>query len=343
MKMPQTAIPGTIPTLLQSSTRLSGNMLNKLPFYIYPVHACVKNEVHWHDYIQIWYTVSGSYYHTINGVTKLQTSGSIALIYPYTLHALDTSESDLTDARIISISLWGDVHKNNRLPIIPLTYSSAVFGESKLSHFIDFNSPEKELADKFCEGALEEFSKQNAMMHDKIFSCIRSLLELCAATSEQKMKNRDIKLAYERALHINDAVRYMTDNSMSKISLSRVSNVAAMSERSFTNKFKQVVGQTFHSYLVKLRVAKAVDLLRFSNKSISEISDECGFSNCGHFTNICTSTFDMSPIALRKYFRDWDMQYEDYLYKRTLDGNWLYQYTEEELSEVRRSIRGEFV
>ena len=24
---------------------------------------------HWHDYLQIWYTISGNYLHTVNGVT----------------------------------------------------------------------------------------------------------------------------------------------------------------------------------------------------------------------------------------------------------------------------------
>ncbi len=340
--MPTTAVPGIIPSLLQSASRESGNVLCKLPFHIYPVHACVRNELHWHDYTQIWYTVSGSYYHTINGERRLQTPGSIALVYPYTLHAVDTSETDISSARIISISLRNDVYEKNQLSFLPLTYSLAVFNGAALSQFMDFKDEKKELADKFCEAALDEYSRQNAMIQSKIFSCIDSLLALCIEVANRPLQSREIKLAYERASHINDAVRYITDNSMSKIPLSKASSIAMMSERSFTNKFKQVVGQTYHNYLINLRMAKAADLLRFSNKSISEISDECGFSNCGHLTNICNATFNMSPMALRKYFREWNMQYEEYLYKRTLDLSWLYNWTDEELSEIRRTNCGDF-
>ena len=342
MIIPETAVPGTIPALLQSASRLSGSVLSKLPFYIYPVHACVRNETHWHDYTQIWYTVSGSYYHTINGERRLQTPGSIALVYPYTLHAVDTSETDISKTRIISISLRSDVYEKNQLSLIPLTYSLAAFDGAALSQFMDFKDEKKELADKFCEDALREFSKQNAMIQSKVFSCVDSLLKLCIEVANRPLKSREIKLAYERALHINDAVRYITDNRVVKISLSKVSSIAMMSERSFTNKFKQVVGQTFHNYLINLRMAKAADLLRFSNKSISEISSECGFSNCGHLTNICNTTFNMSPLALRKYFREWNARYEEYLYNCSLDVSWLFNWTNEELSEFRRTYRGEF-
>ncbi len=341
--MPRTAVPGTIPSLLQSASRTSGNVLCKLPFHIYPVHACVRNETHWHDYAQIWYTVSGSYYHTINGERRLQTPGSIALVYPYTLHAVDTSETDISNARIISISIRNDVYEKNQLPFIPLTYSLAAFDGAALSQFMDFKDEKKELADEFCENALKEYSKQNAMISSKILSHLDSLFRLCIEIANRPLQSREIKLAYERALHINDAVRYITDNSMLKIPLSKVSSIAMMSERSFTNKFKQVVGQTYHNYLINLRMAKASDLLRFTNKSISEISNECGFSNCGHLTNICNATFHMSPMALRKYFREWNLKYEEYLYNRTLDVSWLYNWTEEELSEVRRTHRGEFI
>ena len=110
-------MPGIIPALCQLRTGVTQHILERLPFYIYPVTSSVKNELHWHDYIQVWYTVSGSYYHTINGETKRQVAGSIALIYPYTLHAVDTSVSDIEKTRIISFSITKDVYEKSCFPL----------------------------------------------------------------------------------------------------------------------------------------------------------------------------------------------------------------------------------
>ena len=57
----------------------------------------------WHDDLQIWYTVSGSYYHTVNGIQYKQGPGSVILVFPYMMHRIDTTETDITNAVILQI------------------------------------------------------------------------------------------------------------------------------------------------------------------------------------------------------------------------------------------------
>ena len=336
------AMPGVIPALSQLRTNVTQHVLERLPFYIYPVTACVRNELHWHDYIQIWYTVSGQYYHTVNGERRLQTEGSVALIYPYTLHAVDTSESDPVATRIISISVAKDVYDKNLLPFIPLTYSFASFDNFMLTPFIELCGKNKERADELCETALSEYAKMQAMNKSRIFSCLTALLEMCADAVNKKLIKQEIRSAYERTTHINNSVFFITGNASQKISLSSASNSAMMSERSFTEKFKQTVGRTYHSYLTSVRMANAVDFLRHTNKSISEISDECGFSNRGHFINTCAETFNMTPLALRRYFREWSYLYGDSAYEKSLSVAWLFGWSDEQLERIRRTQLGQF-
>ena len=336
------AMPGVIPALSQLRTNVTQHVLERLPFYIYPVTACVRNELHWHDYIQIWYTVSGQYYHTVNGERRLQTEGSVALIYPYTLHAVDTSESDPVATRIISISVAKDVYDKNLLPFIPLTYSFASFDNFMLTPFIELCGKNKERADELCETALSEYAKMQAMNKSRIFSCLTALLEMCADAVNKKLIKQEIRSVYERTTHINNSVFFITGNASQKISLSSASNSAMMSERSFTEKFKQTVGRTYHSYLTSVRMANAVDFLRHTNKSISEISDECGFSNRGHFINTCAETFNMTPLALRRYFREWSYLYGDSAYEKSLSVAWLFGWSDEQLERIRRTQLGQF-
>lgn len=336
------AMPGVIPALSQLRTSITQHVLEVLPFYIYPVTACVRNELHWHDYIQIWYTVSGQYYHTINGERRLQTAGCISLIYPYTLHAVDTSESDPEATRIISISIAKDVYDKNLLSFIPLTYSLASFDNFMLSPFIEFCGKKKEKADELCEAILAEFNKKQTMIKNKIFSHLTSLLEMCADAVNRRLIKQKVSSAYELATHINNSVHFITGNASQKISLSAASSSAMMSERSFTDKFKQTVGRTCHSYLTSVRMANAVDFLRHTNKSVSEISDECGFSNRGHFINLCTETFNMTPLALRRYFREWSAVYGADAYEKSRSFSWLFNWSDDRLAEIERIQKGKF-
>ncbi len=335
-------MPGVIPALSQLRTGITQHVLEIFPFYIYPVTTCVRNELHWHDYIQIWYTISGQYYHTINGERRIQNPGSIALIYPYTLHAVDTSESDPETTRIISISIRKDVHDKNLLPFIPLTYSLASFDNFMLSPFIELRGKNKEKADELCESILCEYQKQQAMITGRIFASLTSLLEMCADVVNKKLIKQEIHSAYERTTQINNSVYFITENASQKLSLSSASNSAMMSERSFTDKFKQIVGRTYHNYLSSVRMANAVDYLRHTNKSISEISDECGFSNRGHFINACTETFHMTPLALRRYFREWSEFYGDVAYEKSRSFAWLFGWSDDRLAEIKRIHKGQF-
>ncbi len=336
------AMPGIIPALSQLRTSITQHVLERLPFYVYPVTASVRNELHWHDYFQIWYTVSGSYYHTVNGERRLQTAGDIALIYPYTLHAVDTSSSDLESTRIISISIAKDVYDRNLLPVIPLTYSLASFDNFMLSPFIALRGKNKERADELCESVLSEFSKMQAMVKNKIISSLSSLLEVCADTVNTKLIHSDVRSAYERTTQINNSVHFITGNAAQKITLSKASSSAMMSERSFTEKFKQTVGRTYHSYLTRVRMANAVDYLRHTNKTVSEISDECGFSNRGHFINTCADIFNMTPLALRRHFREWAELYGESAYEKSRSFAWLFGWSDEQLAEIKRIQSGLF-
>ncbi|MBR2180833.1 MAG: AraC family ligand binding domain-containing protein, partial [Oscillospiraceae bacterium] len=125
--------PGIIPSLCR--TREEYNVLAKLPVHIYAVDSKTTNEIHWHDYTQIWYTVSGSYYHTVNGVRSLQTAGCVSVIYPYSVHAVDTLHTVLEDTRIICISKTDKPYLKNIHPIKPQTYTHAAFENSTLQPF----------------------------------------------------------------------------------------------------------------------------------------------------------------------------------------------------------------
>lgn len=82
----------------------------------------------------------------------------------------------------------------------------------------------------------------------------------------------------------------------------------ALSSRFYINKyylvklFKQNYGSTINAYIHNKKITHAKYLLRFSDKSISEISEECGISDSNYFSRMFKSVEGVSPA---KYRLEW--------------------------------------
>jgi AraC-like DNA-binding protein len=73
-----------------------------------------------------------------------------------------------------------------------------------------------------------------------------------------------------------------------------------MSTSYFMRFFREVTGESFHSYLNRFRVAKAQWLLASSATSISEVSREVGFCDQSHFTMVFRKLCQMTPLAYKR-------------------------------------------
>jgi AraC-like DNA-binding protein len=76
----------------------------------------------------------------------------------------------------------------------------------------------------------------------------------------------------------------------------------AMSCSHFMFLFKRVTGQSFICYVNHFRVAKAQELLRMTEKSISDISQETGFCDQSHFGSTFRRLVGTTPRAYRSQF-----------------------------------------
>ena len=64
--------------------------------------------------------------------------------------------------------------------------------------------------------------------------------------------------------------------------------------------FKRVTGETLHSALVRLRVARAAALLQSGNMAVEEIGNAVGFPNFSHFSKVFRKHIGLTPAEYRK-------------------------------------------
>ncbi len=78
-----------------------------------------------------------------------------------------------------------------------------------------------------------------------------------------------------------------------------LAELAHLSTRQFTARFKRAFGVTPLQYLTRLRVAAAQDLLRRSDQGVAAIAREVGYENLSHFYRTFAHYTGMSPGRFR--------------------------------------------
>lgn len=305
---------GIIPDLKRSDSDIK-----RFPFLVDRIIDRRLTTHHWHDYMQIWYTVSGEYYHTINGVREKQTAGSMALVFPFTIHSIDSSNSNLPETRVISISLYDDSILESASLYSPLTFSYATFDKLLLRPFLKLSGKEKDLADELMEGIYSEYATKLNMNVSRITGKFLSVLDLCARSTYSPIPAQHINKMKNQYALITEATKVLHSMDLEDISLDSMSKHLYMSKHQFTDKFKETTGQTFGWYAKMVKLNKAITLLRYSQNSVTEIAEMCGFTTRSHFIHELKSVYGIPPLTLKRQMIEFDHTYGEHLHKLNME------------------------
>ena len=77
-----------------------------------------------------------------------------------------------------------------------------------------------------------------------------------------------------------------------------------MSRKGFGRFFLEATGQTFHDWLVAVRLERAVALLRDHNEPISRVAEAVGFGSERTFRRQFQGKFGCTPSRFRSQVRD---------------------------------------
>ncbi|MBE5857367.1 MAG: response regulator [Lachnospiraceae bacterium] len=99
---------------------------------------------------------------------------------------------------------------------------------------------------------------------------------------------------------ISEAKLYMSKNfTDSNLMLQDVAKAVNMSNSRFSTVFSQQNGQTFTEYLIYLRLKKAKELLRTTDKRSSQIAFDVGYNDAHYFSYIFKKNVGMTPSEYR--------------------------------------------
>lgn len=112
--------------------------------------------------------------------------------------------------------------------------------------------------------------------------------------------SRAVEESNRRMLRARDAM----DRDYAKpLDIPALARIAYVSEAHFIRTFRATFGETPHRYLQRRRVERAMFMLRETDRTVTEICLDVGFTSLGSFSRTFTHVIGMSPSAYRQAWR----------------------------------------
>lgn len=104
--------------------------------------------------------------------------------------------------------------------------------------------------------------------------------------------------------YIQQAHTILAENFDKHITIPKLARQAGINEAKLKEGFKELYGQSIHTYLQQLRLQKAQQLLLTTNMSVTDITYDIGYSHVTHFTSLFKKETGLTPTEWRAKKRE---------------------------------------
>jgi AraC-like DNA-binding protein len=109
-----------------------------------------------------------------------------------------------------------------------------------------------------------------------------------------------MSLSKQDMLHIRQAKTIVDENYDTNITIPHLARQVGINEVKLKEGFKELYGNSIHTYLLQLRLEKAKQLLLTTTMPITDITYHIGYSHVTHFTTLFKKEFGLTPSEWRK-------------------------------------------
>lgn len=259
-----------------------------------------RGPIHQHDCIEIGYVVEGCARQAFSGKEYRFNSGDFWIVDQNCYHSDIYSRTDLFT---VYISISSEVFDSTFLRTIDNTeihrfISFALLQQKKNRQFLHFIPRDKNTYGAvLMEQLLREIIERKIGFESIVKGLLERLLNGLSMeydfqlSSQEKRKRNDI-LFHEIEKYIQENYR--------TASIQNLVDKFHYNEDFYNRLIKEYSGYTYSGYLKNVRLVKAAKLLESSSESIEEISFMLGYQSRGHFYQLFSEKYGMTPAKYRK-------------------------------------------
>lgn len=239
---------------------------------------------HYHDYFEIYYLETGERYHMIHDQLYLLHPGELIRFSPYCMHHSYGDEG--VNFKRLLVYFHGKEIDSPKL-LAALEQGSGVYQPDPKS---------RQTIHRILKAMLKEQERpwdfRDAYMHMLLNLLVLTIVQQSQRPSDTGHKNR-----------IGNVISYIHTHYEEDICLEHLAQMFYISPYYLCREFKRSTNSTIIQYLNITRIMNAQRKFMETDKNITEISKETGFSNITHFNRVFKSVTGMTPSDYRKQYK----------------------------------------
>ncbi len=144
-----------------------------------------------------------------------------------------------------------------------------------------------------------------------IYSLLYRLLDELIEHHMVDDTNTEISENYDADEKLQIIIHYVHTNYQDGISLSDLAKQMYTSTSTLSRLFKKQTGTYFAEYVNQVRTRYAIDELLYTEKNMTKIAMDCGFSNASAFTKVFREIYSMAPTEYRQKMKGQSTKNDD--------------------------------
>ena len=236
---------------------------------------------HLHPYFHMFHLTAGSIQFTAGENTYELHPGHTILVPPGTEHAYTNNAQPAVEYLEIKFTLGQYPFPDGFIPVT-----------------------DDILAQRLFQQILKEFSELGGLADDAAAAYLTALLEFLMGEyryqkQPQQFRHLDASGCSELSQRI---IHYLEDHYSEDLSLDALATAIGYNKSYLCVAFKKDTRQTILDCLNMIRIRKAAELIVYSDLSLSQVAEMCGFSSVSHFNRVFLKYAGITPGQCRRAY-----------------------------------------
>jgi AraC-like DNA-binding protein len=264
--------------------------MKDLPINIY-LASIDQYPLHWQDAIEVIFVLEGSIRIGIESETYVLDKRELEIINPNEVYKMEGIGENLVLILQIDPGFFEKYYEDARDTFYYTNTSDDNAQEEEKYYQL------RTLISILVYEVVSKLDDYEDQIEDNLLSLMYHLLNNFHYLFYDEESLKEDELQLERYHRI---MKYLSNNYMERVSLQDIAKQEFLSSQYLSYKIKEVFGHGFNEYLNQIRVEESTKLLLDTDKSISEISEEVGFSHPRYYNKHFKIHYKLTPLQYRK-------------------------------------------
>ena len=262
----------------------------------------IKNyPTHWHNSIEIIYVLKGSLHIKIDTDSFTLNEREVEIINSDESHEIQ----GIDDNKVLIFNIDPFFFEKYYKDI------NNIFFYTNSNEYEDQNGPEYEELKTFLSQMLCEYVQKLEDYDEEIEEILITLLyHLVNNFHYLTHEKEELKEKTDQLARYHRISKYIYNNYNNNITLQEIAKKEFLSPHYLSHEIKYATGYSFTDLINLTRVEESIKLLLDSDMSISEISDEIGFSHVRYFNKNFKYYYGCTPLQYRKKYATTEKEYD---------------------------------